>query len=180
MLKNITQTYWKSYRSLLISFLHLQKPYSKLLIYKIFYLKIYLTITLNKKEKNLKLFWIFFYLFNQKPVVYLKKTHKQNIWNTVSLNLTFNSKNSLSMLNKLLINLIPNTNTQNIKTKIYTTYSFMRILSISGYLETDNMFYTNKVFEGFSLNMLMKTNVQKQQNTLFLKFLQIPNNFLLV
>lgn len=56
----------------------------------------------------------------------------------------------------------------------------MRILSISGYLETDNMFYTNKVFEGFSLNMLMKTNVQKQQNTLFLKFLQIPNNFLLV
>jgi hypothetical protein len=76
--------------------------------------------------------------------------------------------------------LIPNTNTQNIKTKIYTTYSFMRILSISGYLETDNMFYTNKVFEGFSLNMLMKTNVQKQQNTLFLKFLQIPNNFLLV
>jgi hypothetical protein len=49
------------------------------MVYKILYLKLYLTITLNKKEKNLKLFWIFFYLFNQKPVIYLKKTGKQNI-----------------------------------------------------------------------------------------------------
>lgn len=148
------------------------------MVYKILYLKLYLTITLNKKEKNLKLFWIFFYLFNQKPVIYLKKTGKQNIWNAITLNLTFSTKKSLNTLNKLLINLVPNTNVQNIKTKLHTTYSFIQILNVSGYLETDNMFYANKIFEGFSLNVLIKTDVQKQQNALFLKFIQMPNNFL--